>query len=113
MWHDEACNPDNLDHAVLLVGYGQEDGKYYWLIKNSWSSYWGDQGFVKIALAPNDCGVATSPSYAVLKDKPSTNKPTTPRTSGASGLTFTMGVVVLSISISQLLHKLSQTPKFM
>ena len=35
---------DDLDHAVLLVGYGTcpMTGKAYWLIKNSWSTYWGD-----------------------------------------------------------------------
>ena len=69
VWHDEKCTYDGiLDHSVLLVGYGQENGKDYWLIKNSWSTYWGDGGYIKIALEPNDCGIATSASYAVLKD---------------------------------------------
>jgi cathepsin L len=34
--------PDDLDHEVTLVGYGTEDGKDYWLIRNSWSTWWGD-----------------------------------------------------------------------
>ena len=55
---------------MLLVGYGQENGVDYWLIRNSWSSYWGDQGYVKIAQTPNDCGVSTSPTYAVIKSPP-------------------------------------------
>lgn len=39
----------NIDHAVLAVGYGVSGSTNYWLVKNSWSSSWGEQGYVKIA----------------------------------------------------------------
>jgi cathepsin L len=58
----------NLDHGVLIVGYGVENGTPYWLVKNSWGSGWGLNGYVKIARSEstNDagiCGVAMQPSF--------------------------------------------------
>ncbi|XP_043573078.1 digestive cysteine proteinase 1-like isoform X1 [Chiloscyllium plagiosum] len=56
-----------LDHAVLAVGYGILDGEPYWLIKNSWSSFWGDDGYFLISMRHNNCGITTDPIYAVLE----------------------------------------------
>jgi KDEL-tailed cysteine endopeptidase len=57
-----------LDHGVMIAGYGEENGQKYWLVKNSWSTSWGDEGYVKIARSDsrNDegiCGIAMQPSF--------------------------------------------------
>jgi len=55
----------SLDHAVLAVGYGTEDGEDYWLVKNSWNTTWGDNGYVKLGRTATDgiCGVQMGPSF--------------------------------------------------
>ena len=68
--NNNACGTQ-LDHGVLVVGYGEEDGRMYWLVKNSWGTSWGDQGYVKIARTdsendPGVCGIAMQPSYPVV-----------------------------------------------
>ncbi len=58
----EGCGT-NRDHAVLAVGYGTEDGQEYWLVKNSWNTTWGDQGYIKLAIEDGEgvCGVQMEP----------------------------------------------------
>jgi len=67
VYREPECDPGMLDHGVLLVGYGVEDGSKYWLVKNSWGEGWGDGGYVKIARREdNMCGVASQASYPLV-----------------------------------------------
>ena len=48
-----------LDHAVMAVGYGTEDGKDFYIVRNSWGTQWGDKGYIKIAAVDGKgiCGI--------------------------------------------------------
>jgi len=62
----------NLDHGVLVVGYGSENNLDYYLVKNSWSTSWGDNGYIKLGRGKQynngdgQCGLLLQGSYPIL-----------------------------------------------
>merc|ERR1719316_513455 len=59
-----------VDHAVLAVGWGEEDGVKYWRIQNSWGPDWGEDGFFRMLRDQDESGVESIPEAAdVVEDE--------------------------------------------
>ncbi|XP_007518819.1 cathepsin W [Erinaceus europaeus] len=61
------CNPQFLDHSVLLVGFGRDRGRRstpYWILKNSWGTMWGEEGYFRLQRGNNACGITKFPITA-------------------------------------------------
>ncbi|KAI5632393.1 papain family cysteine protease domain-containing protein [Phthorimaea operculella] len=55
------CTPGKgIDHGVVLVGYGAENGVPYWIVRNSWGAVWGEGGYIRIRMSgTNENSVCT------------------------------------------------------
>ncbi|KAM6962915.1 digestive cysteine proteinase 2 [Aplochiton taeniatus] len=67
IYEEPSCNANHLNHAVLLVGFGSEGDQDYWIVKNSWGTGWGEDGYMRMVRnGKNTCGIASYALYPVL-----------------------------------------------
>ena len=67
IYTSDVCDADSLNHAVLAVGYGIQNNNKYIIVKNSWGSDWGMDGYIYMSTdVDNLCGIASDASYPIV-----------------------------------------------
>ena len=72
VFSDTSCNPNAINHGVVVVGYGTDSltKKNFWIVRNSWGTTWGEQGYIRMdrdaQTATGICGICTASTYPTV-----------------------------------------------
>jgi len=58
--------PTNVNHGVNIIGWGKSGSTEYWIVRNSWGSWWGESGYFRIVTGKNACGIESSPAKVTI-----------------------------------------------
>ena len=68
IYTDATCASDKSNHATLVVGWGKSGSTEYWIMKNSWGSGWGEDGYMRLKIIDGEglCFIQQRPKYPNL-----------------------------------------------
>jgi cathepsin X len=66
--YEDITGDTKIDHEVAVVGYGEENREKYWLVRNSWGTWWGENGFFRVVRGKNNIMIESDCVYALPKD---------------------------------------------
>lgn len=68
IYYEPLCNyyRGRFDHAMLVVGYGSENGIPFWIVKNTWGTRYGENGYIRVRMGLGNCGIGTYNLYTLL-----------------------------------------------
>lgn len=64
--HECEPNSEDVNHAVLIVGFDRSGSIPHYIVQNTWGEHFGEKGFVRISIGNNTCGIASQISLAKL-----------------------------------------------